>query len=204
MTLGLIEAAKKFDENRGFKFISYAVWWIRQSILRAMAEKSSMIRFPVNQVNAIRRVYKLFEKLRSEYGEKPQLSEVAECMNMTESEVSDILKNINQHQSLNTTQRGDNSGLLDVLENKQAQIPDNDLIQESLKDEIDRILNTLKPMEALVIRLYFGLSGKRRSTLAQIGEQLNLSRERVRQIKKGAIIRLQLSNRSEPLKQYLG
>jgi RNA polymerase primary sigma factor len=203
--LGLIEAVNRFDETRGFKFISYAVWWIRQSIFQALAEKSRIIRFPVNHVGVINRVNKVFEKLQRQYGKEPNLIDVVDYLDMTESEVQDVLIKSAHHQSLYGSFIGrDGNKLLDVLENKQAPSPDDSLVQESLKDEIDRILNTLKPIEALIIRLYFGLTGKRRSTLAEIGEYLNLTRERVRQIKKAAIRRLQYQARSEPLKKYLG
>jgi RNA polymerase primary sigma factor len=203
--LGLIEAVKRYDETRGFKFISYAVWWIKQSIFRALAEKSRIIRFPMNHVRAFYQVNKEFEKFQRQYGVEPNISDVADCMDMTESEVGDVLKNYANYQSLNASKIGDNgSSLLDILENRQTPSPDDALIQESLKEEINNILNTLKPIEALIIRLNFGLSGKRRLNQAEIGEYLNLTRERVRQIKNAALQRLQLYSRSGPLKIYLG
>jgi RNA polymerase primary sigma factor len=204
--LGLIEAAKRFDETRGFKFISYAVWWIRQSILRALAEQTRMVRLPMNRVGAIHKVGKMLEKLQRQYGREPSLHEVADCLEMTDYEVSDILKTSAQHLSLEKPlkQEDGSSSLLDVLENERDASPDNLLMQESLKDEIHKILVTLEPREAEIIRLSFGLVGERALNLEEIGEYFKLTRERVRQIKDNALRRMRHHTRSEPLKKYLG
>jgi len=204
--LGLIEAAKRFDETRGFKFISYAVWWIRQSILRALAEQPRMVRLPMNRVSAIHKVGKLLEKMQRQLGREPSLHEVADCLEMTDYEVADILKTSAQHLSLEKPLKQDdgNSSLLDVLENERDASPDDCLMQESLKEEIHKILVTLKPREAEIIRLFFGLVGERALNLEEIGDCLKLTRERVRQIKDNALQRMRHHTRSEPLKKYLG
>ncbi|MBC8184964.1 RNA polymerase sigma factor RpoD/SigA [candidate division KSB1 bacterium] len=202
---GLIEAAKRFDETRGFKFISYAVWWIRQSILKAIAEQTRMVRLPVNHVNTINKVNKVVDKLCSQYGEKPSIRDVADYLDMTESEVSDILKIMPRHLSLNAPNiEEDGRSLLDVVENRRVASPDDSLMQESLKDEISIILDTLKHREAEIILLYFGLVGERSLNLDEIGDHLKLSRERIRQIKKDALRRLRRNTKSELLKKYLG
>jgi RNA polymerase primary sigma factor len=201
--LGLIKAAQRFDETRGFKFISYAVWWIRQSILSALAEHTRIVRLPGNHVNAINKVNKVVNKLHSQNGEKPSLREIADYLDMTEFDVSDILKMIPRHLSLNAPfDEESGSNLLDVLENRRAASPDETLMEESLKDEISIILDTLKPREAEIIRLYFGLVGDRSLTLEEIGDHLKLTRERIRQIKNGALRRLRHRTRSKPLKKY--
>jgi RNA polymerase primary sigma factor len=204
--LGLIEAAKRFDETRGFKFISYAVWWIRQSILRALAEQPRMVRLPMNRVGAIHKVGKLLEKLQRQLGREPSLHEVANCLEMTDYEVADILKTSAQHLSLERPlKQEDGSGsLLDVLENERDASPDDLLMQESLKEEIQKILVTLEPREAEIIRLSFGLVGERALNLEEIGDYFKLTRERVRQIKDNALQRMRHHTRSEPLKKYLG
>ena len=203
--LGLIEASKRFDETRGFKFISYAVWWIRQSILQALAEQPRMVRLPMNQVSIINKVNKVVDKLHSDHGENPCIGEVADRLDMTESEVSDVLKMLQRHLSLNAPfKKEDESSLLDVLENRRAASPDDSLMQESLKEEVSGILDTLKPREAEIIRLSFGLVGERSLTLEEIGDYLKLSRERIRQIKNGALRRLRHTTRANHLKKYLG
>jgi RNA polymerase primary sigma factor len=203
--LGLIEASKRFDETRGFKFISYAVWWIRQSILQALAEQTRMVRLPMNHVSIIRKVTNVVDKLHSQHGVNPGIYEVADCLDMTDSEVSDVLKIFQRHLSLNAPlEKEDGSSLLDVLENRQAASPDYSLMQESLKEEVSRILDTLKPREAEIIRLSFGLVGERPLTLEEIGDYLKLSRERIRQIKNIALRRLRHYTRAKPLQKYLG
>ena len=204
--LGLIEASKRFDETRGFKFISYAVWWIRQSILQALAEQPRMVRLPMNQVSIINKVNKAVDKLHSQHGENPSICEVADRLDMTESEVSDVLKMLQRHLSLNAPFKKEDgsSSLLDVLENRRAASPDDSLMQESLKEEVSGILDTLKPREAEIIRLSFGLVGERSLTLEEIGDYLKLSRERIRQIKNGALRRLRHTTRANHLKKYLG
>ena len=203
--LGLIEASKRFDETRGFKFISYAVWWIRQSILQALAEQTRMVRLPMNQVSIINKVNKVVDKLLRQHGEKPSIREVADCLDMTESEVSDVFKIFQRHLSLNAPFEKENgSNLLDVLENRQAASPDDSLMKESLKEEVSKILDTLRPREAEIIRLSFGLVGERSLTLEEIGDYLELSRERIRQIKNDALRRLRHYTRAKPLKKYLG
>jgi len=204
--LGLIEAAKRFDETRGFKFISYAVWWIRQSILQALAEQTRMVRLPMNRVGAIHKVGKVLEKLQRQYEREPSLHEVADCLEMTDYEVSDILKTSAQHLSLERPlkQEDGSSSLLDVLENERDASPDDLLMQESLKEEIHKILVTLEPREAEIIRLSFGLVGERALNLEEIGDYFKLTRERVRQIKDNALRRMRHHTRSEPLKKYLG
>ena len=203
--LGLMKAAQRFDETRGFKFISYAVWWIRQSILQALAEQPRVVRLPLNRVGAIHKVGKVLEKLQRQHGREPSLHEVADCLEMTDYEVADILKTSAQHLSLEKPLKQEDGGsLLDVLENERDASPDDFLMQESLKTEIHRILVSLKPREAEIIRLSFGLVGERALTLGEIGEYFKLTRERIRQIKEKALRRLRHHTRSEPLKKYLG
>ncbi len=203
--LGLIKAAQRFDETRGFKFISYAVWWIRQSILQALAEQSRVVRLPLNRVGAINKVGRVLERLEKEYGREPSMGEVADTMEMTDYEVADVLKTSARHLSLDEPFKEDEgNNLLDVLESDKYAPPDDSLMQESLKEEIDKVLVTLKPREAEIIRLYFGLAGDRPLTLEEIGEHFQLTRERVRQIKEKALRRMRHRSRLEPLRKYLG
>ncbi|RMF61858.1 MAG: RNA polymerase sigma factor RpoD/SigA [Calditrichaeota bacterium] len=203
--LGLIKAAQRFDETRGFKFISYAVWWIRQSILQALAEQSRVVRLPLNRVGAINKVGRVLEKLEKRYGREPSMHEVADCMEMTDYEVADVLKTSARHLSLDEPfKEEEGNNLLDVLESDRYAPPDDSLMQESLKEEIDKVLVTLKPREAEIIRLYFGLEGDRPLTLEEIGEHFKLTRERVRQIKEKALRRMRHRSRLEPLRKYLG
>ena len=203
--LGLMKAAQRFDETRGFKFISYAVWWIRQSILQALAEQPRVVRLPLNRVGAIHKVGKVLEKLERQHGREPSLHEVADCLEMADYEVADILKTSAQHLSLEKPLKQEDGGsLLDVLENERDASPDDFLMQESLKEEIHKILVTLKPREAEIIRLSFGLVGERALTLEEIGKYFKLTRERIRQIKDKALRRIRHHTRSEPLKKYLG
>ncbi|MFQ5863902.1 MAG: RNA polymerase sigma factor RpoD/SigA [bacterium] len=203
--LGLIKAAQRFDETRGFKFISYAVWWIRQSILQALAEQSRVVRLPLNRVGAINKVGRVLEKLEKAYGREPSMQEVADSMEMTAYEVADVLKTSARHLSLDEPfKEEEGNNLLDVLESDRCAPPDDELMQESLKEEIDKVLVTLKPREAEIIRLYFGLEGDRPLTLEEIGEHFKLTRERVRQIKEKALRRMRHRSRLEPLRKYLG
>lgn len=203
--LGLIKAAQRFDETRGFKFISYAVWWIRQSILQALAEQSRVVRLPLNRVGAINKVGRVLEKLEKEFGREPSMAELADTMEMTDYEVADVMKTSARHLSLDEPFKEDEgNNLLDVLESDKYAPPDDSLMQESLKEEIDKVLVTLKPREAEIIRLYFGLEGDRPLTLEEIGEHFQLTRERVRQIKEKALRRMRHRSRLEPLRKYLG
>ncbi len=203
--LGLIKAAQRFDETRGFKFISYAVWWIRQSILQALAEQSRVVRLPLNRVGAINKVGRALEQLEKEYGREPSMQELAEKMEMTAYEVADVLKTSARHLSLDEPfNEEDGNSLLDVIESDRYDPPDAGLMRESLRQEIEKVLSTLKPREAEIIKLYFGLDGDRPLTLEEIGEYFKLTRERVRQIKEKALRRLRHRSRLEPLRKYLG
>ncbi|GAB4430015.1 MAG: sigma-70 family RNA polymerase sigma factor [Bacteroidia bacterium] len=204
--LGLIKAAKRFDETRGFKFISYAVWWIRQSILQALAEQSRIVRLPLNRVGALNKIGKAFSKLEQEFEREPSAEEIAEVLDsMSEEEISDTLKISGRHVSVDAPfVQGEENRLLDVLENDSEPNPDNELINESLSKEVERALSTLTQREAEVIRLYFGIGVEHSLTLEEIGEKFDLTRERVRQIKEKAIRRLRHTSRSKGLKTYLG
>ena len=203
--LGLIKAAKRFDETRGFKFISYAVWWIRQSILQALAEQSRIVRLPLNRVGALNKIGKKFSELEQKYEREPTASEIAEELEMTMSEVTETIKISGRHLSVDAPfAQGEDNRLLDVLTNEAQPAPDNGLMSESLKIEVQRALSTLSEREAEVIRLYFGLEREHSLTLEEIGERFNLTRERVRQIKEKAIRRLRHTSRSKALRAYLG
>ena len=203
--LGLIKAAKRFDETRGFKFISYAVWWIRQSILQALAEQSRVVRLPLNRVGALNKIGKAFSNLEQEFEREPSASEIAEELEMTPYEVSDTIKISGKHLSLDAPfNQGDDNRLLDVIQDDQQPPPDDYLLDESLKIEVQRALKTLSDREAEVIRLYFGLGREHPLTLEEIGERFSLTRERVRQIKEKAIRRLRHTSRSRMLRSYLG
>jgi RNA polymerase primary sigma factor len=203
--LGLIKAAQRFDETRGFKFISYAVWWIRQSILQALAEQSRVVRLPLNRVGAINKVGRALEELEKKFGREPSMEEIADRMELTAFEVADVMKTSARHLSLDEPfKEEEGNSLLDVIESDRYAPPDDNLMQESLQVEIDKVLSTLKPREAEIIRLYFGLDGDRPLTLEEIGEHFKLTRERVRQIKEKALRRLRHRSRLEPLRKYLG
>ncbi|MBD3409161.1 MAG: sigma-70 family RNA polymerase sigma factor [Ignavibacteriales bacterium] len=203
--LGLIKAAKRFDETRGFKFISYAVWWIRQSILQALAEQSRIVRLPLNRVGALNKIGKAYSNLEQEYEREPSAMELASELSMDVNEVADTLKISGRHVSMDAPfAQGEDNRLLDVLQNDQQPSPDFTLMSESLKTEIERALSTLTEREAEVIRLYFGLNKEHSLTLEEIGERFNLTRERVRQIKEKAIRRLRHASRSKNLRAYLG
>ena len=203
--LGLIKAAKRFDETRGFKFISYAVWWIRQSILQALAEQSRIVRLPLNRVGALNRIGKAYSNLEQEFEREPSANEIATELKMDVSEISDTLKISGRHVSMDAPfAQGEDNSLLDVIENDEQPSPDNTLISESLKAEIESALQTLSEREAEVIKLYYGLNKDNALTLEEIGGKFNLTRERVRQIKEKAIRRLRHAAKSKNLKTYLG
>lgn len=203
--LGLIKAAERFDETRGFKFISYAVWWIRQSILQALAEQSRIVRLPLNRVGAINKITKALDDLGQQFEREPSLDELAEKMDMSTYELAETLKTSARHLSLDAPfQQGDGNNLLDVLENEHQPPPDSSLMTESLKMEIEKVLSTLTDREARIIKLYFGIDQDRPLTLEEIGERFNLTRERVRQIKEKALRKLRHKSRKKPLQKYLG
>lgn len=203
--LGLIKAAERFDETRGFKFISYAVWWIRQSILQALAEQSRVVRLPLNRVGALNKIGKAYSNLEQKFEREPSAEEIAAELDMTPFEVTDTLKMSGRHLSMDAPfNQGEDNRLLDILHNDNEPPPDTDLMGGSLKREIERALATLSPREAEVIRLYFGLNIEQPLTLEEIGEKFNLTRERVRQIKEKAIRRLRHTSRSKALRAYLG
>jgi RNA polymerase primary sigma factor len=203
--LGLIKAAQRFDETRGFKFISYAVWWIRQSILQALAEQSRIVRLPLNKIGSINKINKTFAFLEQAHERIPSAEEIAKELDMTVEDVKQSLKNSGRHVSMDAPLiDGEDSNLYDVLRSGESPNPDRELLHESLRTEIERALETLTPREADVIRLYFGLAGQHSMTLEEIGETFDLTRERVRQIKEKAIRRLKHTSRSKILKTYLG
>ena len=202
--LGLIKAAKRFDETKGFKFISYAVWWIRQSILQAIAEQSRIVRLPLNQVGSLSKISKAFSKLEQEYEREPSPEELADILETTVDKVSDTLSNSGRHVSMDAPfVQGEENTLLDVLENSDPDT-DSSLIDESLSEEIKRSLATLTEREREIIVLFFGLGTNHQLSLEEIGEKFNLTRERVRQIKDKALQRLRHTSRSKILKSYLG
>ncbi|CAM4159498.1 RNA polymerase sigma factor RpoD/SigA [Gillisia sp. Q332] len=203
--LGLIKAAKRFDETRGFKFISYAVWWIRQSILQALAEQSRIVRLPLNKIGSINKINKTFAFLEQSHERPPSAEEIAKELDMTINDVKESMKNSGRHVSMDAPLvEGEDSNLYDVLRSGESPNPDRELLHESLRTEIERALETLTPREADVIRLYFGLGDQHPMTLEEIGETFDLTRERVRQIKEKAIRRLKHTSRSKILKTYLG
>ena len=202
--LGLIKAAEKFDETRGFKFISYAVWWIRQSILQALAEQSRIVRLPLNQVGSLNKINKAFSKFEQENERRPSPEELADELDLPADKVSDTLKVSGRHISVDAPfVEGEDNSLLDVLVNDDSPIADRALINESLAKEIERALCTLTDREADIIRMFFGIACQE-MTLEEIGEKFGLTRERVRQIKEKAIRRLRHNSRSKLLKAYLG
>ena len=202
--LGLIKAAKRFDETKGFKFISYAVWWIRQAILQALAEQSRIVRLPLNRVGALHKIGKASSGLEQEFGREPSPGEIADQLDMSDYEVIDTLKISSRHLSLDAPfNEGEDNSLLDFLEDDLQPPPDESLIDDSLGREIEKALATLTPREAEVISLYFGINREQPLTLEEIGERFGLTRERVRQIKEKAIRRLRHNSRSRPLKSYL-
>jgi RNA polymerase primary sigma factor len=204
--LGLIKAAQRFDETRGFKFISYAVWWIRQSILQALAEQSRIVRLPLNKIGSINKINKTFAKLEQEFEREPSAEEIALVLEMAPEDIKETMKNNGRHVSMDAplSTSEDGGSMYDVLINEDHPSPEGGLINESLQKEIDRALTTLTTREADVVKLYFGLSGHHPLTLEEIGEKFELTRERVRQIKEKAVRRLKHTSRSKILKTYLG
>ena len=204
--LGLIKAAERFDETRGFKFISYAVWWIRQSIMQAIAEQSRMVRLPLNRVGALNKLGKAYRELEQEYERKPTAEELAGLVDMKPEEVAETMQLYGRHVSMDAPFSGDNdkNSLIDVIPNDEQPSPDTTLMRESLKNEVENVLSTLSEKEAEVIKLYFGINSERSATLEEIGERFNLTRERVRQIKEKAIRNLRHNAKSKNLKAYLG
>jgi RNA polymerase primary sigma factor len=203
--LGLIKAAKRFDETRGFKFISYAVWWIRQSILQALAEQSRIVRLPLNKIGSINKINKMYAFLEQEHERPPSPEEIAKKLDMTINDVKESMKNSGRHVSMDAPLiEGEDSNLYDVLNSGESPNPDRKLLHESLRIEISRALETLTPREADVVKLYFGLGEHQPMTLEEIGETFDLTRERVRQIKEKAIRRLKHTSRSKILMTYLG
>lgn len=202
--LGLIKAAEKFDETRGFKFISYAVWWIRQSILQALAEQSRIVRLPLNQVGSLNKINKAFSRFEQENERRPSPEELADSLDLPAEKVADTLRVSGRHISVDAPfVEGEDNSLLDVLVNDDSPIADRTLINESLSTEVERALSTLTERERDVIKLFFGINTQE-MTLEEIGEKFGLTRERVRQIKEKAIRRLRHSSRSKLLKTYLG
>ncbi len=203
--LGLIKAAKKFDETRGFKFISYAVWWIRQSILQALADQARIVRLPLNQVGSLNKINRTFSKLEQEFERVPSASEIADNLEITEDKVSDTMKISGRHVSVDAPfKEGEDHGLLDVLSEENSPKTDHNIMRESLLQEIDRSLKTLGERESEVIKLYYGIGMKHALTLDEIGDRFELTRERVRQVKEKAIKKLRQTSRSKLLRAYLG
>jgi len=203
--LGLIKAANRFDETRGFKFISYAVWWIRQSILQALAEQSRIVRLPLNKIGAINKINKAYARLEQEFEREPNYDEIATLLEISETEVKDSIRNSGRHVSMDAPlMQDEDNNMYDVFRSDDIPTPESGLIYESLRKEIERAISTLTPRESDVIRFYFGLNGSYPMTLEEIGEKFDLTRERVRQIKEKAIRRLKNTSRSNILQSYLG
>jgi RNA polymerase primary sigma factor len=204
--MGLIKAAQRFDETRGFKFISYAVWWIRQSILQALAEQSRIVRLPLNKIGAINKINKTVAKLEQQLEREPIAEEISEILDILPADIRDTMRNQGRHMSMDAPigNMEDSGSMYDLMENKHEASPDNELIIESLRDEINRALTALTAREADVVRLYYGLSGGHSHSLEEIGEKFELTRERVRQIKEKAVRRLKHASRSKFLVGYLG
>ena len=203
--LGLIKAGKRFDETRGFKFISYAVWWIRQSILQALAEQSRIVRLPLNRVGALSKIGRAYSNLEQEFEREPSADELADELDMDVKEVTDTLKISSKHVSVDAPfSQGEENRLLDVIKNDAQPSPDNMLLSESLKTEIASALSSLPERESEVLKLYYGIETDHAMTLEEIGEKFNLTRERVRQIKEKAIRRLRHASKSKHLRTYLG
>jgi RNA polymerase primary sigma factor len=203
--LGLMKAAQRFDETRGFKFISYAVWWIRQAILQSLAEQARIVRLPVNKIGSINRINRAFARLEQEFEREPSSQEIADMLEMASEEVKEALKTNGRTVSMDAPiSSEEDNNMYDVMQAADTPSPDKNLINESLAYEIERALSTLSPRESKVLKLYFGISMKHPFTLEEIGEELGLTRERVRQIKEKAIKRIQFTTRCRILKSYLG
>ncbi len=203
--LGLIKAAQRFDETRGFKFISYAVWWIRQSILQALAEQARIVRLPLNKIGSINKINKTLARLEQEFEREPLAEEIAKTLKMQPDDVKKALMSSGRHVSMDAPlQQGEDGSLHEVMSNKDLPLPDKNLITDSLRKEIERALTMLSQREADILRFYFGLNGAAPHTLEEIGEKFDLTRERVRQIKEKAIRKLKHTSRCRNLKAYLG
>ena len=203
--VGLIKAASRFDETRGFKFISYAVWWIRQSIMQALAEQSRIVRLPLNRVGSLNKINKTFSELEQKFQREPSAEELAEVLQITTEEIANNMRISGRHVSVDAPfVQGEENSLLDVLENDNSETPDSMLMADSLRREVSRALSTLPQRESDVMALYFGLNGQQALTLEEIGDKFDLTRERVRQIKEKATRRLRQNSRSKTLKSYLG
>ena len=202
--VGLIKAAEKFDETRGFKFISYAVWWIRQSILQAIAEQSRIVRLPLNQVGSVNKIKRMMGKFEQEHERQPNIEEIAEEVDLPKEKIEDAMKAPGRHVSVDAPLvDGEENNLLDVIANNDSPMADRQLVNESLKEEITQALRTLTEREALVVKAFFGI-GEKELSLEEIGDKYGLTRERVRQIKEKAIRRLRNNTSSKTLKTYLG
>jgi RNA polymerase primary sigma factor len=203
--LGLIKAAQRFDETRGFKFISYAVWWIRQSILQALAEQARIVRLPLNKIGSINKINKAFLRLEQTYEREPTSEEIAKELEIAPREVKEYLRSSGRHLSMDAPLVQDEEmNMYEIMEDADMPGPDENLITDSLKQEIERILNTLSPREADIVRLFYGLNRKHPFTLEEIASEFDLTRERVRQIKEKAIRRLRHHSKSKILRSYLG
>jgi RNA polymerase primary sigma factor len=203
--LGLVKAAKRFDETRGFKFISYAVWWIRQAIMQALAEQSRIVRLPLNKIGSINKIRKIYARLEQDEQRMPTHKEIAKQLDMTETAVEQALKNSGRHVSMDAPFReGEDSNLYNVIQSDESPRPDKNLIKQSLTIEIDRALETLSYKEANVIKMFYGINLPSARSLSEIGEIFDLSRERVRQVKEKAIRNLKSKSRTHLLKSYLG
>ncbi|MGM0532317.1 MAG: sigma-70 family RNA polymerase sigma factor [Bacteroidota bacterium] len=203
--LGLIKAAKRFDESRGFKFISYAVWWIRQSIIQALAEQARIVRLPVNKIGSINKINKTFTELEQKHEREPSLQELSRILKLAPEEIKEALKHTNKPLSMDAPlNEEEEDSMYDVMGSEENHPPDENLMNESLNREIERALSSLSEREATIIKLYYGLGNKHPFTLEEIGENVNLTRERVRQIKEKAIKRLKHTTRNKILKSYLG
>ena len=203
--LGLIKAAHRFDEERGYKFISYAVWWIRQAMLQSLAEHSRIVRLPLNRAGTLYRIGKASRQLDQELGRAPSAGEIAKKLKLSETEVQDTMHIANTHVSLDDPYSSDqdDSALVDYLQDENAQMPDEQTYERALSDDMEKALDTLSDREKLILSLYFGLNGEEPLTLEEIGKKLNLTRERIRQIKEKAIVRLRHSSRSKFLRGYI-
>lgn len=202
--LGLVKAAHRFDETRGFKFISYAVWWIRQAILQAIAEKTRMIRLPLNRIGILTKIRKVYSKLEQEFEHSPTNEELASILDMDSDDISNTIKKASHVTSFDSPINSNiNIRLIDIIEDKDELKPDSELMDESLKDEVIHILKGLTSREAKILKLYFGLEGEKARTLEEVGMEFRLTRERIRQIKEKALNKLHRSSRSKVLRQYL-
>lgn len=203
--LGLIKAAYRFDETRGFKFISYAVWWIRQAILQAIAEKTRMIRLPLNRVGTLTKISKVYSKLEQEFERAPTNDELADVLEIDSDDISNTIKKASRVVSIDSpVSANSDSRMIDLIQDNEGSKPDADLMDESLRDEVRHLLDGLTQRESQILILYFGLDGKKPRTLEEVGTEFRLTRERIRQIKENALKKLRHNSRSKVLLQYLG